>query len=171
MTATVGLMRTSPDGVYLMHKYESCRLTAYPDPATGGAPWTIGWGHTGRDVVPGMTITHAEADRMFEDRLAREFEPGVREALAGSPVSQKEFDALVCFAYNVGLANLRSSTLLKCFRAGDKKGAANQFLRWDKAAGKRMLGLYRRRVSERALFLGASAEQAYAEGQAVRALP
>lgn len=164
-------MKTGPDGIYLMHKYESCKLTAYPDPATGGAPWTIGWGHTGPEVKPGMTITQAQADQMFADRLAREFEPGVATAVDGRIVKQCEFDALVCFAYNVGLANLRSSTLLRKYRASDIAGAANEFLRWDKAAGKRMLGLYRRRVSERALFLGKSGELAYLEGQAVKALP
>lgn len=164
-------MKTGPDGIYLMHKYESCKLTAYPDPATGGAPWTIGWGHTGPEVKPGMKITQEQADAMFAGRLAREFEPGVVKALAGAEVKQCEFDALVCFAYNVGLANLRSSTLLRKYRAGDIAGAANEFLRWDKAEGKRMLGLYRRRVSERSLFLGKSGEQAYIEGQEVRALP
>lgn len=164
-------MKTSAEGIYLMHKYESCRLTAYPDPATGGAPFTIGYGETGPHVKPGMTITHAQADAMFSDRLAREFEPGVINALGGTEVNQCEFDALVCFAYNVGLANLRGSTLMRMLKAGYKKVAADQFLRWDKAAGKRMLGLYRRRVSERALFLGASGVDAYKQGQAVKALP
>lgn len=164
-------MKTSHDGISLMHKYESCRLTAYPDPATGGAPFTIGWGHTGPDVKPGMTIPQAQADSMFADRLAREFEPGVMNALGGTAVNQREFDALVCFSYNVGLANLRSSTLMRMLKAGDKKFAADQFLRWDKAAGKRMLGLYRRRVSERALFLGASGADAFEAGQRIKALP
>lgn len=164
-------MKTSEDGIYLMHKYESCRLTAYPDPATGGAPWTIGWGHTGPDVKPGMTITQEQADAMFADRLAREFEPGVMRLLGQAKVLQCQFDALVCFAYNVGIAALRESTLLRMLKSGDIEGAADQFLRWDKAAGKRLLGLYRRRVSERALFLGASGEDAYKQGQYVKALP
>lgn len=154
-----------------MHKYESCRLTAYPDPATGGAPFTIGWGHTAPDVKPGMTITQAQADAMFADRLEREFEPGVMNALGGTQVNQREFDALVCFAYNVGLANLRSSTLLKTLKSGNRLGVADQFLRWDKAAGKRMLGLCRRRASERALFLGASGADAFEAGQRIKALP
>lgn len=164
-------MRTSADGIYLMHKYESCSLVAYPDPATGGAPWTIGWGHTSPEVKKGMVITQEQADQMFSDRLAKEFEPGVTAALEWAKVTQKEFDALVCFAYNVGLANLRSSTLLKFVKSGDKGAAANQFLRWDKAAGKRMLGLYRRRVSEAALFRGADAQTAYAAGQSVKVIP
>ncbi len=164
-------MKTSDDGIKLMHYYESCGLSAYPDPATGGPPWTIGWGETGPDVKRGMTITQQDADQRFASRLAREFEPGVIAALGSIKVSQKQFDALVSFAYNVGLANLRSSTLLRKLLAGDEAGAANQFLRWDKAAGKRMLGLYRRRVSERALFVGECAEEAIAAGQAVRTLP
>lgn len=164
-------MKTSSDGIYLMHKYESCSLVAYPDPATGGEPWTVGFGETGPHVKPGMTITQEQADQMFADRLAKEFEPGVIKALAGATVTQNEFDALVCFAYNVGLANLRSSTLLKLVKAGDKSGAADQFLRWDKAAGKRMLGLYRRRYSERLLFLGENAITAYSQAQGIKVLP
>ena len=164
-------MRTSHDGIYLMHKYESCRLTAYPDPATGGAPFTIGFGETGPHVKPGMTITQVQADAMFADRLAREFEPGVIKALGSTHVSQREFDALVCFAYSVGLTSLRESTLMRMLKAGNRQGAADQFLRWYRAAGKPMLGLYRRRVSERALFLGASGVDAFAEGQRIKALP
>lgn len=164
-------MKTSSDGIYLLHKYEGCSLVAYPDPATGSAPWTISYGITGPEVKKGMVITQEQADQMFADRLAREFEPGVSAAVDGRIVKQCEFDALVCFAYNVGLANLRSSTLLRKYRAGDIAGAAEQFLRWDKAAGKRMLGLYRRRVSEAALFRGADAQAAYAAGQAVKMLP
>lgn len=165
------MMETSPEGIALMHFYESCSLKAYPDPATGGAPWTIGWGDTGPGVKPGLVITQAQADERFKNRLAREFEPGVRSALQGRSVTQHEFDSLVSFAYNVGVASLKSSTLLRMLNAGDKRGAAEQFLRWDRAAGKRMLGLHRRRVSERAMFLGAAADQAIQAGQAVRTLP
>ena len=162
-------MKVGKNGIEVMHFYEACKLTAYPDPATGGVPWTIGWGETGPHVKKGMVTTQAQADQMFIDRLAREFEPGV--ALLAGDVSQPQFDALVSFAYNVGLANLRGSTLLRKLLSGDLLGSADEFLRWDKAAGKRMLGLHRRRVSERALFLGADAAQAIAEGQVVKALP
>lgn len=165
------MMKTSPNGIALMHFYENCSLTAYPDPATGKAPWTIGWGDTGPDVKPGLVITQTQADERFKNRLAREFEPGVRSALQGRSVTQHEFDALVSFAYNVGVASLKSSTLLRMLHAGDKRAAAQQFLRWDRADGKRMLGLYRRRVSERALFLGVALDQAIKAGQAVGVLP
>lgn len=161
-------MKTSADGIYLMHKYESCKLTAYKCPA---GVWTIGYGETGPHVTEGMSITQEQADSLFEIRLSSEFEPGIMRLLGKTKVLQCQFDALVCFAYNVGISALRGSTLLRMLKSGDVEGAADQFLRWDKAAGKRMLGLYRRRVSERALFLGASGEDAYKQGQYVKALP
>lgn len=159
-------MKTGKDGIYLMHKYESCRLEAYLCPAK---KWTIGWGDTGPGVVKGLKITQAEADQRFANRLDREFEPGVNRAISG--LTQREFDALVSFSYNLGVQALTDSTLLRMLKAGDRKGAADQFLRWDKESGKRSLGLYRRRVSERALFLGSDAGFAYTLGQDVRVLP
>jgi len=167
-------MKTSTNGVQVMHYFEQCRLKAYPDPATGGAPWTIGWGDTGPDVVPGLTITQDEADARFARRLVREFEPGVM-SLVKVPLTQGQFDALVCFAYNVGLDDdtdtlaegLGDSTLLRKVNAGDFAGAADQFQFWNKAAGKVMLGLRRRRAAEKALFEGMSGAQAIAIGAAV----
>ena len=161
-------MKTSADGIYLMHKYESCKLTAYKCPA---GIWSIGYGETGPHVTEGMVITQEQADSLFEMRLASEFEPGVMRLLGETKVLQCQFDALVCFAYNVGISALRESTLLRMLKSGNVEGTAYQFLRWDKASGKRMLGLYRRRVSERALFLGASGADAFAEGQRIKAIP
>jgi lysozyme len=158
-------MQTSPDGIALMHYFEGCRLTAYPDPATGGKPYTIGYGDTGPDVVPGLTITQDEANIRFAKRLAREFEPGVNAAVHRD-LEQRQFDGLVCLAYNIGLANFRSSTLLRKLNAGDIDGASAQFLVWDKAAGRSMLGLRRRRVAERALFDGMSVSLALSLSQA-----
>lgn len=158
-------MNTSANGIGVMHYFEQCRLTAYPDPATGGAPWTIGWGDT-NDVQPGMTITQAEADARFAKRLAREFEPGVMSLVKRAP-NQGQFDALVCFAYNVGLRNLSDSTLLRMFNTG-QPGVEDQFLRWDKANGRVMLGLTRRRTAERALYLGKTGAEAIAIGAAVK---
>lgn len=152
-------MNTSKNGIQVMHFFESCRLTAYPDPATGGAPWTIGWGDTGPSVVPGLKITQAEADARFANRLTAEFEPGVLSKITRA-ATQGQFDALVCLAYNIGLRNLGSSTLLRKFNEGDVAGAADQFSVWNKAAGKVMLGLSRRRSAERALFKGLSGSQA-----------
>lgn len=158
-------MKTSTAGIALLHHFEACRLSAYPDPATGGAPWTIGWGHTGPEVKPGLVWTQQQADDAFARRLATEFEPFVDRQMVRTP-TQREFDAMVCLTYNIGCANFRTSTLLRKFNAGDIPGAADQFLRWDKAAGKVMRGLTRRRHAERALFMGLSAEEAIKIGTA-----
>lgn len=159
-------MKTSSNGIQVMHYFEACRLKAYPDPATGGAPWTIGYGDTGPDVVPGLTITQDEADARFAKRLTREFEPGI-SVLLQLPATQGQFDAMVCLAYNIGLGNFRSSTLLRKFNLGDVPGADAQFPAWCKAAGKVMLGLRRRRAAEQALFRGMNGDQAIAIGAAV----
>lgn len=154
-------MNTGKDGIALMHYYEQCRLTAYPDPATGGAPWTIGWGDTGPDVVPGLTITQLEADIRFAKRLAREFEPGVLDVLQQNP-TQSQFDAFVSLAYNIGLTNFRASTALRKFNMGDFPAAATAILSWNKAAGKVMKGLQRRRWAEHKVFAGWTAPRAIA---------
>jgi lysozyme len=160
-------MKTGPDCLQLLHYFEQCRLIAYPDPATGAEPWTVGWGSTGPDVVRGLVISQAEADGRLAKRLVQEFEPGVNSMLHVS-VTQRQFDALVSFAYNEGLGNLRSSTLLACLNRGQVQSAANQFPVWNKANGQVMLGLRRRRAAEQAVFLGQSAAQAIATAAAIQ---
>lgn len=150
-------MKTGNDGIHLMHYFESCKLEAYPDPATGGAPWTIGWGHTGADVYPGLEITQEKADELFAKDLEK-FEVGVRKVVQGG-TTQSKFDAMVCFAYNLGLGNFNGSTLLKKHNAGDYKGAADEFIRWNKANGKPMKGLSRRRQAESGVYEGLPAEE------------
>lgn len=160
-------MHISEDGLHVLKYYESCRLEAYPDPATGGEPITIGWGSTYPGLKLGETITQQRADELLAERLSEEFEPGVRRLLHSDP-TQGQFDALVCFAYNVGLdidpdtkaEGLGDSTLLRMHLAGDYKGAANQFLLWTMANGKSMWGLRRRRAAERALYQGLNAAMA-----------
>lgn len=144
--------------VPLMHEYEGYakdlgdgRVQAYPDPASGGAPWTIGCGSTGPDIVKGTIWTRAQAEARFKRDLER-FANGVEHALAGSLTTDAQFAAMVSLAYNVGLGNFRSSTLLKKHKAGDHAGAKAEFARWNKAAGKVMPGLTRRRVAEAALY-------------------
>lgn len=124
--------------------------------------WTIGYGDT-ENVTEGLVITQQEAEDRLERRLDRDFEPGVRAAIA-APMRQEQFDAMVCVAYNIGVGAFANSTLVKLFNAGDIQLAADQFLRWDKAGGKSLKGLRRRRAAERALFLGANAAQAIAAG-------
>lgn len=156
-------MKTSANGIAVMHYFESCKLEAYPDPATGGAPWTIGWGHTGPEVKPGLKWTQGKADAVFLEDLKR-FEAAIGPGLLERQPTQAQFDALVCFAYNCGVASLKSSTLLRMFNAGDVAGAQGQFARWNKAAGKVMRGLTRRRAAEAALFAGKSGAEAIAIG-------
>lgn len=148
-------MQTSDKGIALIKGFEGCRLTAYPDPGTGGAPWTIGYGWTypvdGKPIKPGMKIDQATADRLLKTGLVSD-ENDVQK-LVKVKLTQNQFDALVSFAYNVGSRALSTSTLLKKLNAGDNKGAADEFLRWNKAGGKEMPGLTKRRKAEREVFL------------------
>lgn len=124
--------------------------------------WTIGYGDTD-NVQPGMVITQAEAEQRLRNRLARDFEPSVRQALT-QPAAQYQFDAMVCLAYNIGATAFANSTLVRLFNAGDIQLAADQFPRWDKAGGESVKGLRRRRAAERALYLGQSVDKAIAIG-------
>ncbi|UAN55460.1 lysozyme [Serratia sp. JSRIV004] len=152
-------MKISNNGLALIKAFEGLSLTAYPDPGTGGAPWTIGWGHTGPEVKPGLTWTQAQAKQALNDDVAR-FERDVR-TLVKVEINQNQFDALVSFAFNVGSdideddvpEGLGDSTLLRKLNAGDYEGAANEFVKWNNSAGKVMKGLTRRRAAERDLFL------------------
>jgi len=143
-------MKTSPKGIALIKSAEGLRLKTYPDPGTGGLPWTIGYGSTS-GVTRNMVITEAQAEQMLAADLVR-FERIVERAVR-VPVTQGQFDALVSFTYNVGEGNFTKSTLLRKLNAGDAAGAAEQFTRWVNAGGKVLPGLVKRRVAERALFL------------------
>jgi lysozyme len=156
-------MRLSPNGVAVAHYFEACKLVAYPDPGSrDGKPWTIGWGHTGPEVVKGLVWTQAQADNVFLSDVTK-FERNVA-ALVNVNLTQGQFDALVLFDYNTG--SLRTSTLLKLLNAGDYAGAAAQFARWNKNDGKVMRGLIRRRAAEAALWAGKSGTQAITAGVA-----
>ena len=157
-------MNTSPDGIAVLQYFEDCSLTAYPDPASGGAPWTIGWGHTGPEVVLGLTWTKDQAaGQLVSDLISRELT--VTNAVTVQ-LTQGQFDALVDFVYNLGAGNFLSSTLLRLVNSGDMTGAAAQFARWNKAAGVPMRGLTRRRAAEAALFTGSSGVDAISAGVA-----
>jgi len=142
---------------------EGLYLTAYPDPASGGAPWTIGYGHTS-GVKRGMRISLEQAEQFLTEDIATA-EVIVRRAVT-VPMSQGEFDACVHFVFNVGpgvtgkkdgFVKLRSgkpSTMLTKINAGDYAGAALEFRKWSFGAGKVMGGLVARRAKERAMFEG-----------------
>lgn len=150
-------MKTGPDGLALIKHFESCVLRAYPDPATGGAPWTIGYGST-LGVKPGDTLTLAQAEALLMHDLER-FEAGVNN-LAHRRLEQWQFDALVSLAFNIGLGNLAASTLIKKLNVGEDIATAIEFLKWNRAAGKVMKGLQRRRRAESLVFSGLDAKGA-----------
>jgi lysozyme len=149
-----GPRRISADGKALLMRLEGLELEAYPDPISElgkactaaklamrsyrkvpgwekmkGTPWTIGWGHTGPEVVPGYRITREQAEDLLDKRLAREFEPAV-EGSVTVPLTDGQFAALVCLCYNIGVGAFRKSTLLKRLNAGDYDAAYEQFDVW-----------------------------------------
>jgi lysozyme len=134
----------------LIKEFEGCELKAYPDPATGGEPITIGYGHTG-GVKLGEVITQEQANEYLISDVKR-FADAVNQMVT-VPITQGEFDALCSFAFNLGVGNLRKSTLLRKLNSGNKELASNQFLVWNMASGRVMAGLTRRREAERTLFL------------------
>lgn len=140
------MMQISKAGLDLIKQFEGLYLKAYRCPA--GVP-TIGYGHTA-GVAMGQTITQQQADDYLR-RDVRQFERAVSR-LVRVPLTQGQFDALVSFAFNLGEGALAQSTLLRLLNAGDYAGAAAQFDRWNKAAGRVLPGLVRRRAAERALF-------------------
>ena len=143
-------MKLSQRGIDLIKQFEGYSSKAYPDPATGGAPWTIGYGTT-KGVKPGMVITAQQAEKMLRDDVAK-FESGV-SSLITAPTTQGQFDAMVSLAYNIGLGNFGKSTLLKKHNARCYTCAAGQFRVWNRANGKVMNGLTKRRAAEREVYM------------------
>ena len=139
---------TSEEGIALIKKFEGCELEAYQCSAN---VWTIGYGHT-RDISEGDSCTQAEADEMLVDDL-QEFEGYVNE-LVDAELTQSQFDALVAWTYNLGPGALKESTLLRKLNEGDYKDAPYQIKRWNRAGGKVLDGLVRRREAEALLFQG-----------------
>ncbi len=144
-----GPKRTNQNGLLLIKSFEGLKLNAYRDPV---GIWTIGYGTT-RGVRPGMRISKSRAVELLQEDLAR-FEKSIQEAVKVS-INDNQFSALASFTYNVGPGALRSSTLLRLLNGGNIRGAADQFPRWNKAGGRVLAGLTRRRNAERLLFLGA----------------
>lgn len=143
-------MKLSQKGIELIKQFEGYSSKAYPDPATGGAPWTIGYGTT-KGVKPGMVITAQQAEKMLRDDVAK-FESGV-SSLITAPTTQGQFDAMVSLAYNIGLGNFGKSTLLKKHNSRCYTCAADQFRVWNRANGKVMNGLTKRRADERQVYM------------------
>lgn len=140
-------MRASQAAIDLIKSFEGFRSESYQCPA---GIWTVGYGTT-RGAEPGQRVTEAEAVTMLRADL--QHVEGVLSAAVKVPVTQAQFDALCSLAYNIGCGNLTRSTLLKRLNGGDAPGAAEEFLRWNRAGGQVLVGLVRRREAERALFL------------------
>jgi GH24 family phage-related lysozyme (muramidase) len=153
-----GPRQIGPAGTALIKQFEGCAklrpdgcFEAYPDPGTGGDPWTIGWGATGAGIGPGTVWTEAECDARLEADLAR-YAAEVARALGDAPTTQHQFDALVSFHYNTGA--IARATLTTLHKASDFAGAAAEFGKWVNAGGRRLAGLVRRREAEAALYRG-----------------
>lgn len=148
-------MKLSQRGIDLIKQFEGYSSKAYPDPATGGAPWTIGYGTTvypsGVKVAKGDVITPNHAEYCLRNDVAK-FESGV-SSLITTPTTQGQFDAMVSLAYNIGLGNFGKSTLLKKHNARCYTCAADQFRVWNRANGKVMNGLTKRRAAEREVYM------------------
>ncbi|MFT4064259.1 lysozyme [Paraburkholderia sp.] len=176
-------MQYSKSGLHLTESFEGLCLHAYPDPASplgkelqrlnmwqnalatgviasallklSGAPWTIGVGHTGPEVRYGLTWTPDQAEAQLLANVAGAVAAVNR--LVKTPLTQAEFDALVDFVFNLGVGAFAGSTMLKLLNSGNHAAAANEFKKWDMAGGKHVAGLLRRRLAEKAEFLGVAA--------------
>ena len=165
------------EGTSLIKLFEGCakrrsdgRIEAYPDPGTGAEPWTIGWGATGlidkgpvdkgasrqsshkrigQRIGRGLIWTQEQCDARLTEDL-KIYAADVTRALDGAECSQKQFDALVSFHYNTGA--IGRATLTRKHKAGDFEGATREFARWNRAGGRVMKGLSRRRKAEAKLY-------------------
>lgn len=148
-------MRTSSEGLALIKSFEGLRLTAYRCPA---GVWTIGYGTTSAagvgKIEAGMKITQVQAESMLIRSLV-DYEEGVLRALVIRP-TQNQFDALVSLAYNIGIGAMSKSSVVKALNRGDVAKAGDSFMLWNKAGGKVLPGLVRRREAEKTLFLRSS---------------
>lgn len=135
-------------GLKLIESFEGNKLTAYLCPAK---VWTIGVGHTGPDVKPGMTITPAQSLMLLQADLDR-FEEAVAKAAPNA--TQNQFDAMVSLAFNIGVGAFLGSSVLREHKAGRHVAASDAFTMWVKGGGKVLPGLVRRRAAEAALYRG-----------------
>lgn len=146
------MMQYSRNGLDLTQTFEQLRLRAYWDAL--GKVWTIGYGHTGPEVREGLVWTRNQAMQALQRDVAAA-EAAVN-ALVTAALTQEEFDALVDFVFNLGVARFKASTLLRMLNTGDYAGCASQFARWDYASGQVVAGLLRRRQAEAAEFVESS---------------
>jgi lysozyme len=145
-------MQYSKKGLELTERFEGCKLHAYQDQV---GVWTIGYGHT-RGVNPGAVCTQEQAEKWLQEDVAL-CVADVNSHVILPDLTQGEFDALVDFAFNLGNDALNKSTLLKLVNQHQLAQAAEEFHKWDHAGGKELAGLLKRRLAEKADFLGQGA--------------
>lgn len=145
------IMRTSEQGIQMIKDFEGFADRAYPDPGTGSAPYTIGYGRTHR-VKPDQRCDRLQADYWLRHQDVPAAEKCVNEHV-NRPLKQHEYDALVSFVFNLGCANFHQSTLLKLINLGKKKAAAGEFHKWCHSGQKTLPGLVKRRAKEADVFL------------------
>lgn len=149
-------MKISDEGINLIKHFEGCELEAYQCAA---GVWTIGYGST-HGVEEGDVWSQEKADYMLIKELEDEYEKYVNDMVT-VPLNQCQFDALVSWVYNLGPNNFKKSTLLKVLNSGDYGGVFEQIIRWNKANGKVLEGLMRRRKAEALMFDGKDWEMGY----------
>jgi len=144
-------MQVTREGLGLIKRFEGFRGRAYRCPA---GIWTIGYGHTAAAgppaVAAGQELSVAEAEAILQRDVAK-FARGV-SGLLHVELQPQQFSALVSFAYNVGLANFRASSVLKAVNARDFAAVPQRLQLWTKAGGRTLPGLARRRAAEAELF-------------------
>lgn len=134
-------------GVSLIQKHEGIRYTSYPDPGTGGAPWTICFGHT-TGVIPGQVATHEQCQKWLrQDLLVAE---SCVQRNVKVPLTQTEYDSYTSFVFNAGCKNFATSTMLVLINKQKYREACNQFPRWKYANKRELRGLVKRRYEEQA---------------------
>lgn len=134
-------------GLALTEAFEGCRLTAYQDPK---GVWTIGYGHTGKEVVPGLVWTQQQANKALA--LDVEWAATIVNKLVTANINQHQFDALVDFTFNEGATAFAKSTLLECVNSGNMQAAEVEFGKWIYSGKIILPGLVKRRKAEVALF-------------------
>jgi len=161
-------MPLTPEGWTLLKTWEGCRLSAYPDPASGGAPWTIGYGHTGTEVMPGLTITQEQAETWLEQDAA-EAAGAIERLLSAVALTPNERDALISFCFNVGAGALERSTLRKRLLAEEAPAVviSQELPRWCKGPNGPVEGLKRRRAAEVAYAQAKSSSTPVSQAEAV----
>lgn len=145
------MMTPSPACLSLIRRYETLQNKSYWDPL--GMCWTIGYGHTGRDVTGGMLWTDDECEAALESDAQKAATQ--LAAVVDVPLTQGEIDALTDFVFNEGIGHLKESTLLRLLNNGNYAGAAAEFLKWEYAGGKPNDDLEQRRIAEQNMFLTA----------------